>query len=258
MCVARSASLQNAAATPPDPRQAIIDLANSLIGSHYLWGAGGDAPMTNVNGVSYRPTSTTMATASKNASNLAVCAAQCNAAGYYVCSGRFRAAGVGGSIVTPQDAGLQAYLKALGQDTTQWAPNAQGLSPRKIVGDGIVDTDKTVITGQIVWGEDCRTKQHFDCVFFVMYCYAAIVQGNWHWAIAQWGSNVSGTGPVKDPKSLLPADILIRPNHHIGMYDGQGNVVQAQMSATGVLSEPFVASTWQVYRRVPDNLMIPL
>lgn len=271
------------AVTAEAQRQQIIATANGLIGSHYLLGAGGDAPMSPINGVPYveqrgkqnfnRGTSTEMVPPSKDISNLAIRAADCSASwNRYVCTGRYyqiaqQNGQTPGEIdpANPNSPGyqdLKKYLDSLGADPNSWAGNSQGLYPRKVVGPGVTRIDNTTsIVGKIVWGEDCTGKQHFDCVYFCMYCYWKVVpQHSWWMGIRQWANNNAMLETIPLNASLWPADILIKcampttdsdkDYHHIGMYDGNQHVVQAEMACTGVVSRSYNQSEWSLCRRV--------
>lgn len=296
----------NALAPAPDcleARQAIITLANSLIGSHYLWGSAGNMPsLPSGDNVPYRANAATMAPSRLDPKSPCVFAAQCSVAGYQVCSGRFDApheaalwpggggpaGGIPGGRRADLDAGdkkeLADYLATLkAGDEANWQPYCKIYTPRKVVGANVA------ANGWIVWGEDCRTKRHFDCIGFVNYCYMKTYPnaGFAQCAIDNWASGSPGANPIpklSNPPTasqLLPADILIQSSvkdepvldkttkepvkdkdgnpvtqkvthyHHIGLYDGNNGVVQAEQSSTGVLTRTYLGSQWQVFRRVP-------
>jgi cell wall-associated NlpC family hydrolase len=179
---------------------------------------------------------------------------------------------VGGTIVDPAQPNspayqqLKQYLDGLGSDSSSWGAGTNGLYPRKVVGPGVTLQDNhTSIVGKIVWGEDCTGKQHFDCVYFCMYCYWKTVGSTrWWMGIRQWANNNTILGDVPDGTSLWPGDILIvcdersdkdSDYHHIGMYDGANGVVQAEMACTGVVTRPYVESKWDIFRRVKPQYL---
>ena len=161
-----------------DLRQKLADYAKSFEGCHYLWGSCGDAPGKK-NGAPYRPAATGFAKSNTTPSKVSIFAALCNVGmGDYTCAGRYDHPDVkayGGRESPPNDPKLKEYLDGLKdadgklKDESQWGPDEDGLFPRLI--------SKSSGNGKIVWGEDCRQKQHFDCIGFINYVYITKVQG---------------------------------------------------------------------------------
>jgi cell wall-associated NlpC family hydrolase len=237
----------------------VIEVALSLQGSHYLWGAAGATPGGS-EGINRRPGSVTLAPPRLRADNPAVFAAQCSVDGLHVCGGRWDAGhgGIeGGRSANPADQDLVAYLASLeGTAPEDWQPYYEYFSPR-------VQEGKTV-PRQLVWGEDCRGKQHFDCVGFVNYCVELALDRSRdvQYSIEQWAGGVSGTTavPLTDPP--YPADILITNGFkHIGFLVGDGEVgdgarvVQAEQTSTGVLTRDYAPNGWAYRRRLTAAIL---
>jgi cell wall-associated NlpC family hydrolase len=178
-----------------EARLKIVDVAMSLIGSHYLWGATGATPYVacgspywvdvkdpHTNQVTKELTSIPVKVARPSLSPFAPCvnAAQCDADTPHVCAGRFRKAG-GSIIKDAMDFELLTFLgycEQVGGDVryvntdepTGWTSLfAPRLTPRVIIGKKIQDTNGNIISGIPVWGEDCSQKRHFDCLGFISY-----------------------------------------------------------------------------------------
>ncbi|MDB5413998.1 MAG: hypothetical protein JWR10_2333 [Rubritepida sp.] len=132
------------------------------------------------------------------------------------------------------------------------------LTPR--VGYANVDAVSTVHQ-QLIWGESCIDKRHFDCVGLVNAAYAAAVgDADITFEIFQWGhrsvTQRMGEGDPVLPGDILcvctdgasdemrnldfaqasPADARTKKWHHIGlcMGDEQGSIVQAEEGPVGV------------------------
>jgi len=259
----------------PAARQDIINWAKGLIGSHYLWGSDGGHPGLK-DGMFDGGTgagTVTMATSNTSPANPVIFAAQCTRAGTYVCAGRFQEV-PGGRYCDPDDHdALVEYLKGLKTgDEANWPCYCKFFTPRMVQGSGVPSA------GKIVWGEDCRNKQHFDCISFVNYCYSKNVT-NWvqHWEIWQWDNKTCGSIEIPlNASSMMAADVLIRYDKdgttpktkeeygvthnvctHIGMFDGGTLVVQAEQASKGVhADEVFVASKWDAARRIPCTRLL--
>ena len=164
--------------------------------------------------------------------------------GYYVCAGRFDAI-EGGRRANPGDPDLEEYLaelRSVSQD--DWWPFYDVFSPRRVIKNGAA--------GDLVWGEDCRYRRHFDCVGFVNYCYdIALLELTERWAESPWALSltqyqadpvIAATTRVA-PGALMAGDILTVGNHHIGLFAGDGDgspgspgtVVQAADTPVGVI-----------------------
>jgi cell wall-associated NlpC family hydrolase len=228
--------------------QSIVDFARSLIGSHYLWGSGGDAPGAN-NGVWYRQTSVSLAPSSLDPASPCVFAAQCDQAGHYVCAGRFKTIR-GGRYANSTDWDLQNYLSGLaGQSEDSWQPYYTSFTPRVVRGRNVSND------GKIVWGEDCRSARHFDCISFVNFVLSQMTKPSWHYSIAQYDANSSGvTTSIDLNDAAVPGDILIRNTEHIALLCEDSTVIQAQDHATGVHNnEDYHSIRWTGRWRVADS-----
>ena len=132
-------------------RAQIITFAKTLLGSHYLWGSGGDTP-DQQNGVYYAQNTVTMAPALVD-DDLAPCVftawltvEQTKKWGLYVCAGRCKQVGnLTASVVDPEYTQYMNYLRAT--DEPLWEPWKGHLSPRVIMGKNIKAN-----YGRPVWG----------------------------------------------------------------------------------------------------------
>jgi cell wall-associated NlpC family hydrolase len=133
----------------------------------------------------------------------------------------------GGRVAQSANADLREFLDQIrSQPPALWrSPN--GLWPRLMEG-------KTV-TRQIVWGEDCRTVRHFDCIGFVNYCFSLALNRSVQDSIDGYNRH---TRDVTDQATVLAADVLTRGTHHIGLAMGDGRVVHASQSSRGVVIDP--------------------
>src|SRR5690348_12107598 len=92
-----------------------IQVAMSLVGCHYLWGAAGATPGGS-EGINRRPGSVALAAPRTAPTNPAVFAAQCSVDGLHTCGGRWDAShgGIeGGRTASPSDQDLINYLDGL-------------------------------------------------------------------------------------------------------------------------------------------------
>jgi hypothetical protein len=194
-------------------------------------------------------------------SNPAVFAAQCSVDGLHLCGGRWDSdhGGIdGGRTADSNDSDLIAYLSGLESSSPdEWEPYYEYFSPRRVEG-------RTVQT-QIVWGEDCRYVQHFDCVGFINYCIELGIDRSREiqCSIQQWAGDLSGTVGVPLDAPPHPADILIKSGYkHIaflvgdGAGDGDwGRIVHAEQTSTGVVTRDFVPNSWAHRRRLTAALL---
>jgi hypothetical protein len=193
--------------------------------------------------------------------NPAVFAAQCNVDGLHVCGGRWDAVqgGIeGGRPANPADHDLVAYLAGLANAApSDWQPYYKHFTPRV--------TEGRTVPRQLVWGEDCRGRQHFDCVGFINYCVEVALgrSRDVQYSIEQWASGISGTTAVAMTAPPQPADILIKAgNKHIGFMVGDGidtgalgRIVHAEQTSTGVLTRAFDPNAWAYRRRLTSALL---
>jgi hypothetical protein len=240
--------------------EAIIAVAMPLVSCHYVWGAAGATPGGD-EGINRRRGSVTLAAPRTAPANPAVFAAQCAVDGLHTCGGRWDAAhgGIeGGRAANPTDQDLVDYLAGLDAATADdWQPYFDHFSPRMQEG-------KTVVR-QLVWGEDCRGVQHFDCVGFINYCVETSLDRtrDVQYSIEQWGADLSGTTAVALSEPPHPADILITAgNKHIGFLIGDGagagdwgRIINAEQTSTGVLTRPYNPTGWAQRRRLTASIL---
>lgn len=221
-----------------------VEVALSQLGAHYLWGAAGATP-GYLDGMPGRPGSV-MRLPDVLDPDPVLRSAACDVDGYHVCAGRFARAG--GRVVRPGEKDLDDYL--LGLNRTQpnrWEP-WNGLWPRKMKG-------KTV-TEQIVLGEDCTTKKHFDCIGFVNWCLSWVLGGRGvqlaitHFKIPATPGAYHLCEPVAAGQARA-GDVVARGVDHIGFLTGDGRVVHASQSSDGVIVEAYVPSQWDSPVRYP-------
>lgn len=238
----------------------VVEVALSLVGSHYVWGGAGATPGGD-EGINRRRGMVELVPARTSPANPAVFAARCAVDGVHVCGGRWDAAngGIeGGRAANPSDQDLIAYLEGLDAAAPEdWQPYYDFFSPR-------VQEGRTV-PRQLVWGEDCRGKQHFDCVGFINYCIEVALDRarDIQCSIQQWGGDLSGTAAVALTDPPHPGDILIKSgNHHIaflvgdGTGDGDwGNIVHAEQTSTGVLTRAYNPGSWASRRRLTAAIL---
>jgi cell wall-associated NlpC family hydrolase len=232
-------------------RQAIIDFASTLVGSHYLWGSTGDTPERD-NGAWYETSSVAIAPASTDPNTPAIFAAQCKRSGFYVCAGRFEKI-YGGRYATSIDPDLQGYLTDLKNlYPSIWEPFHLIYSPRVMHGANIGVND-----GRIAWGEDCRGKRHFDCVSFVNYVLSATTKTSWGFDILQYAAE-----PAKFVTSIavteapVAGDIILKGHGHIALLCADNHVIQAEQHDTGVHADAvYNSGSWTQRLRVLDSFI---
>jgi hypothetical protein len=255
-------------------RQKIVDVAMSLIGSHYLWGSTGATPYVAAGSPYWLKKKDASGNATQELVSIPVSvarpcldprspcvkAAYCEADTPHVCAGRFRK--VGGSVINDiDDVVLASFLsncEVVGRDvmfvesgpTSTWQSLfAPRLTPRVIIGKNITDLDgKTVLSGRAVWGEDCSPKRHFDCIGFISYVLNQATQKYFDPKMP-WGGGIGDYFKITDEVGLgdaaVPGDIVFRGEldtdhpenskwHHIAFITANGKVVQAEMAVTGV------------------------
>jgi hypothetical protein len=125
----------------------------------------------------------------------------------------------------------------------------------------------TLKENQIVWGESCVGRRHFDCVGLVNFCYEEHTRkvGGWAFEIKQYLNGVIGTidnGKLA-PSKVLDGDIVARvgPPNHIGLLAHVGGkvlVIQAPDTVTGLTgTEVYDPAKWDKCVRVRDRDLVP-
>jgi cell wall-associated NlpC family hydrolase len=233
-------------------------IARSHVGAHYLWGGTGARP-DGAEGTLVRPGAVSLEPGRADFNNPSVFAAQCAAdpsKGRQVCGGMYDRIPGGGEMAgfpAAMTASVQTYLANLaGQSPDQWQPFTvdPNLTPRRMLEVGVSHN---------VLGEDCRGKRHFDCVGFVNYC-VEMALGRVRpvsFAIDQWAADLSGTVAVAKNAPPHPGDILIQDFHHIGLLGGNGEVIQAAETKSGVIVSTYDSNGWSRRRRFTAALLHP-
>ena len=109
------------------------------------------------------------------------------------------------------------------------------------------------VTHQIVWGEDCRQRRHFDCISFINYVLSQTTIPNWS---ADIGLYTTTTPSVALGDPIVPGDLLFRNRDHIGILDSDGQVLQAEDSINGVHGhDRYNPAHWTGRGRLPDSLL---
>jgi hypothetical protein len=239
-------------------RKGIVTLARSFVSTaHYLWGTAGnepDRPNGNSGGgklVSAKLRAYSLDNKTKTQETvLAVrTAVQPTIMGYNTCAGRC-------SLYT-ETPDLDVFVGACqgqitngntNQTTWEGAGNQKKLFPRKYHFRG-----SAARNGTVCWGDACDGVRHFDCVGLVNYCYAKYwYRSNFGLDICQYRDVNQGTSPMTGDKDLMDADILVKPDHHIGLLYDRGDgwyVVQAVDTNVGLSEgEKFVSSSWSRFR----------
>ncbi|MDD5319214.1 MAG: NlpC/P60 family protein [Methylococcales bacterium] len=93
--------------------------------------------------------------------------------------------------------------------------------------------------GSGIWGECCIGRRHFDCSGFVYW--------NYHQAGYDIGRNTVGGYQGCDRNigqaDLQEGDLCYKGNHHVGIYAGNNEMIEAKSHAHGVVSSP-LDGTW--------------
>jgi cell wall-associated NlpC family hydrolase len=183
-------------------RQKVIEIAQSMLGCHYLWGAAGAEPDKH-NGMPGRPGAVVLFDPAKHKgaakgdvmNHVAVCQVQ----GFNTCAGRaWKLNPPGTYIADPR--------RKLTDD--EMAKETEELSYRtvyKSYGGGRKGT---------ILGERCEDIRHFDCVGFVNYCLSRALGENIQCAISG-DTNTPNTGYANQMITITkdsddqPGDILI-------------------------------------------------
>jgi cell wall-associated NlpC family hydrolase len=214
------------------PRAAVeLALAQAAAEAHYLLGTVG--------------TPATLASARTDPVDPAVFAAQWDG---HVCAGRFNARNggiAGGRRAASTDTDLLVYLAGLASQAEElWTPFFQFFSPRRVGRD-------------VVWGEDCRAKLHFDGPGLVNWCFEQVIGTSLAFGIEAWATDASGTSAVELDEAPRTGDIVVRAIDgrftHIGFLVGDGHVVLAEQAGVGVVVRRFSPAGWTFRRQVTST-----
>lgn len=103
-------------------------------------------------------------------------------------------------------------------------------------------------SGEVVHGECCLGKRHFDCEGFVCWCFWMALgspTAGLQVGIPSWRRQARTIALSQ----AIPGDVLygyrIAHDRHIGIYVGQGEVVHAGGWNIGVVQEPICARQWE-------------
>jgi hypothetical protein len=233
-----------------------LALAQAAQGAHFLTGSAGARPGgTGRSGMG--PGGVTVTPGRADAADPAVFAAMC---GRHVCAGRFNAQNggiAGGRPAGPTDTDLIVYLAGLAAvPEQQWKPFFQFFSPRRIEGG--------MLGSQVVWGEDCRAKRHFDGAGLVNWCLGQAAEDHYEltFDLDTWSTDANGTEPVGIAEPPRRGDIVLRHLDgvftHIGLLVADtepgvadlGHVVLAEQPGVGVVVRRFTPAGWSVRRRL--------
>jgi len=239
-------------------------LAQAAAGAHFLAGAAGATPGGS-EGTRFRPGCVTLSPPWTDPVAPSVFAARCDIDGLHVCAGRFNApnGGIAGGRAASTDTDLIVYLAGLAScPEEQWKPFFQFFSPRRSKGAGL--------EGGLVWGEDCRAKQHFDGVGLVNWCLEQAIGALYPitFGIATWATDASWTEAVALTEPPRKGDIVLRATAgrftHIGFLVGDqnphvpaelGHVVLAEHAGVGVVRRRFSPRGWTLRRRPSAALL---
>lgn len=252
----------------------IVEIARSLVGSHYINGAYGATPDGN-DGAPCRPDAVKLIADPKRLDpvkqadkkrDLAVLAAhthivdsKLNIDRYCICGGNYNKFG-GARTASPSDRDLIDYLNSLkGQHPTAWREYFIHFTPRRVYGPASGGD----IGGKLVWGQSCKGVRHFDCVGFISYCLWRATDKVVQLAIGLWrkpgqpmaGSKVYDLSAGQKPDKLLDADILVKADHHIAWVDASGTIIEAADTDVGVVAsgrfDPKAHGSWTHLVRLP-------
>ncbi len=107
----------------------------------------------------------------------------------------------------------------------------------------IVGFAKQFVGNPYVYGGTSLTNGT-DCSGFTMSVYA-----NFGYALPRVAIDQSGVGKAVSYGELLPGDLVVYLHGHVGIYIGNGMMVHAGTSATGITTQPMYDGA-RVYRRI--------
>ncbi len=205
-------------------RSSVVIKAYSAVGSHYLRGTSGSIPKSSGGSVKLPP--------NKAVVHMFACENS-----YRRCSGKHGDPGV--KALSPGKPDNDVHLT--NASAYKW--------------------ERTVVFQQVnlLHGESCVDRRHFDCVGFVRWCLKGINPGAGKYpsirSYKKMCTAVSTSG-VR-PDDLCMGDLLFRRNfEHIGIAMGAstGLVVQAQQEDVGVVSGP--VGSWEWHGRLPKEFWL--
>lgn len=195
-------------------RNQLLQLAISLVGSHYVEGAAGAMP-DQLNGMPGRPGMVHLLQTTgghlRDPRDIQSSVAYCNAKAFHTCAGRPWRWGVRDVPPFAQDS---SRLDMSGESRTH--------SYRTVYMKG---RRPTVERLGIILGERCEGIRHFDCVGFISYCLSATLGYGHHKEISAMVNSYANDFPKiepTDPNPDLPGDILIFGGNEVPGVDRQG------------------------------------
>jgi peptidoglycan hydrolase-like protein with peptidoglycan-binding domain len=237
-------------------------LAQAADGAHFLAGAAGARP-GGTDGTRLRPAGVAITPGRTDPADPAVFAAGCGA---HVCAGRFNARNggiAGGRPAASTDTDLIVYLAGLASlPEDRWKPFFRFFSPRRFE-DGMLGS-------QLVWGEDCRAKRHFDGAGLVNWCLEQAVEARYPitFDLAAWATDASGTEAVALTEPPRRGDLVLRAldgavtrigflvgDHDPAVPADLGEVVLAEQAGVGVVRRRFSPAGWSLRRRPSPALL---
>ncbi|MEW5959506.1 MAG: DUF4157 domain-containing protein, partial [Chloroflexota bacterium] len=193
--------------TPPSQNQAtiraeIVRHGEAQVGEHYLWSAEGEHPGEGdvIDHPFYQ------------------CVAQ--VAGGCVCAGKHLDPQVSARPrmqQTVSEAELEGYIGTHSFLRQEGAGNCGG-------GCGAT-------AGSDIWGDCCIGHRHFDCSGFVFWCYNQAGYNVSRLTVSGYQTCDRGITQA----DLQPGDLCYIGNTHVGIYAGNGRVVEARSHAHGVV-----------------------
>jgi len=227
-------------------RKAIIATAYAevLAGSHYLNGTDGGHPAENgaaADGLRQRSISLVQ---HRDKDSIAIETAKYSGR---FCQGRYAECG-GYELNLGKKENLDYYIEQYCPPST-WS---YGMTPR------------SVNWTQVIVGESCKGKRHFDCIFFVNWVLTrALMRPKiFSLSIDQWAN------PKIDPITLLDkdklgvgslqdGDIFLKTSgqQHIGFLTSGGNVIHASSVTRGVGMDAMKLDKYEYVVRLKDSVL---
>ena len=268
-------------------RKKLADFAVELAkqGCHYVTGGYGATPDRS-DGHPKRTSNAALVKPSFSSSDPAILAAKIS--GKRICKGRYKNGAVNGSH-NPNKAQLGRYLDWIKDlDSAGVAPKAwmgfktferfeddpkgsarigamgslssraqayiEWHATRKVM----PDVYPRKVGSQIILGEDCSKRRHFDCIGFVNYCISEVWKSGWMFGYDQYKDKpkICNASEVKLGSGLKNGDLVLRDPKgsnpfHIGLVCNNGSsVVNAKGSSVGMGIDKFSSANWDYARRI--------
>jgi len=211
--------LQRRCGEPTPPREnhnsirtEIVSQARRQIGEHYLWGTEGERP--GLGDVVMDPIYQGVARS-----------------GNCVCAGKHSDDRVRG-------------LPHLEQSVTNIEDYCLTHSLLRQEGRGNCGGGCGTAPGNDIWGECCIGRRHFDCSGFVFWCYN---QAGYNIGRRNVGGYQGCDRNINNQAALQPGDLCYIGNHHVGIYAGNNEVVEARAHDYGVVLSSLAGRGWTSY-----------